>query len=194
MPKLVGVRERRHQPFYDTLIRADTTTAPSPTVQSTTSLFNGTNIGLEYWTNMNIAGVFSSDETYIILAIRCWLHFTGNNALLQYQLATSQMYLALNVGDKPQFSGPCWLFPAGGGIHGYDSTTPAMTNGVPSTEAILKLAKPIPLPARQSFKMTVNLHDMGNTSLRTSYLNASTTIGIREIKVFVDGLHTRDVL
>jgi len=180
--------------FYDTLIRADTNTAPSPTVQSTTSLFNGTNIGLEYWTNMNIAGVFSSDETYIILAIRCYLFFTGNNALLMYQQVSQQMYLSLNVGDKPQFSGPAWLFPQGGGVHGYDSATPAMTNGVPSTEAILKLAKPIPLPARQSFKMTVNLHDMTTTSVRLTYLNASTTIGLREVKVFVDGLHTRDVL
>lgn len=180
--------------FYDTLIRADTNTAPTPTVAATTALFNGTNLGLEYWTNMNIAGVFSSDETYIILAIRAWLFFTGSNALLQYQLACNQMYLSLNVGDKPQFSGPVWLFPAGGGIHGFDSATPAMTNGVPSAEAILKLAKPIPLPARQSFKLTINLYDTGNTSLRTQYLNAATTIGLREVKVFVDGLHTRDVL
>ena len=47
MPKLVGVRERRHQPYYDTLIRADADAAPTPTVANETMLFNGTNLGLE---------------------------------------------------------------------------------------------------------------------------------------------------
>jgi hypothetical protein len=40
----------------------------------------------------------------------------------------------------------------------------------------------------------VNLHDTGTTSVRTQYLNSSTTIGLREIKVLLDGIHTRDVL
>lgn len=161
---------------------------------ATTNLFNGTNLGQLYWTNMDVAGVFASDNTYIILAMRVWLNFTGSNALLQYQLCCSELYLQLNVGDKPQFTGPAWLFPAGGGIHGYDSTTPAMVNGVPSAESILKFAKPIPIPARQHFSVVAQLHDHSTTTLRQSYLNASTTIGLREIKVFIDGIHTRDVL
>jgi hypothetical protein len=194
MPKLIGVRERRHQPYWDTIIRADTNTAPSPTVQNETQLFNGTNLGLEYWTNMKVAGVFASDETYVVLAIRVWLWFNYYYALTMYQLTVHQMYLTLVVGDKPQFQGPSWLFPAGGGIWGFDSTTPAMVNGVPSAESILKFAKPIPIPARQHFHVKVNFYDTGSTSLRTTYLNASSTIGMREIKVFIDGLHTRDVL
>lgn len=194
MPKVVGLRERRHQPYYDTLIRADTNTAPTPTVQSSVQLFNGTSLGLEYWTNMDIAGAFASDNSYIVLALRCFVNFTGTSALLQYQLTMNQLYLQLVVADKPQFSGPAWFFPAGGGIFGFDSSTPAMSNGMPSTEAVLKFAKPIPIPARQHFKVTANLYDVGSTSLRTTYLNASSSIGIREIKVLVDGLHTRDVL
>jgi hypothetical protein len=194
MPKLVGVRERRHQPYWDTVIRADANTAPSPTVQNETQLFNGTNLGLEYWTNMKVAGVFASDETYVVLAMRVWIWYISTSALTMYQLTVHQMYLTLNVGDKPQFQGPAWLFPAGGGIWGFDSTTPAMVNGVPSAEAILKFAKPIPIPARQHFHVKVNFYDTGSTSLRTTYLNASSTIGLREIKVFIDGLHTRDVL
>jgi len=194
MPKLVGVRERRHQPYWDTLIRADTNTAPSPTVAATTALFNGTGLGLEYWTNMDIAGSFASDNTYIILALRVWLFFTGTNAPLQYQLAVHQIYLQLNVGDKPQFASPAWMFPQGGGVHGFDSATPAMTNGVPTAEAILKFAKPIPIPARQHFKVNCNLYATGGTDLRTNYLNAATSVGLREVKIFIDGLHTRDVL
>lgn len=194
MPKVVGIRERRHQPYYDTLLRADTNTAPSPTVQQSTQLFNGTNLGLEYWTNMSIAGAFASDNSYIALCMRCFIWFTGTSALLEYQLTATQLYLTFTVADKPQFAGPAWFFPQGGGIWGYDSTTPAMCNGVPQTDAILKFAKPIPIPARQHLKVTANLHDYSTTSLRTTYLNASSSIGMREIKVMIDGLHTRDVL
>lgn len=194
MPKMPGYKERRHAAYYDTLIRADTNTAPSPTVQSTTNLFNGTNLGLEYWTNMKVAGVLPSDETFVVLALRVMLLFTGNNALIQYQLTVGSLYLTLQTSDKPQFAGPAWMFPAGGGIYGCDSATPAMVNGMPTAEAILKFAKPIPVPARQNFTVIANCYDFTTTSLRQSYLNASTTIGIRYIQVYLDGIHTRDVL
>jgi hypothetical protein len=69
-----------------------------------------------------------------------------------------------------------------------------MVNGLPSQQAILKLAKPIAIPARQHFSVKVNLYDTGNTSVRTNYLNASTSVGLREVKVLIDGIHTRDVL
>lgn len=193
MPKVVGMKERRHQPYFDTLLRADTNTAPSPTVAQSTNLFNGTNLGQAYWTNMDVAGQFASDNTYIVLAMRCWLWFTGTSALLMYQLCATQLYLTLQVGDKAMFHGPSWLFPAGGGIFGFDSATPAMVNGVPSIQSIIKFAKPIPIPARQHFKVIADCHDYSTTSLRTTYLNASQSIGMREIKVFLDGIHTRDV-
>jgi len=194
MPKLVGVRERRHQPYWDTLLRADTNTAPDPLVSNETQLFNGRNLGLEFWTNMNIAGSFASDNTYVVLALRVWLWFNGTNALTMYQLMVHQMYLQFIVGDKPQFAAQAWYFPSGGGIWGHDSSTPAMVNGLPSQQAILKLAKPIAIPARQHFSLKVNLYDTGNTSVRTNYLNSSTSVGLREVKVLVDGIHTRDVL
>jgi len=201
MPKVVGIRERRHQPYYDTLIRADANQAPAPTVQQSTQLFNGTNLGLEYWTNMSIAGSFASDNSYIALCMRCFVWYQGAQAALMYTLTTTQLYLSFTVADKPQFSGPAWFFPQGGGIWGFDSTTPIMSNGVPQTDAILKFAKPIPIPARQHLKVVANLYDgLGTpaTSLRSTYLNVAGTqqspIGMREIKIMIDGLHTRDVL
>jgi hypothetical protein len=194
MPKLVGVRERRHQPFYDTLFRADTSTAPSPTVGQTTRLFAaGTNLSQTEWTNMNMAGALPSDNTFIILSIRCWLYFSGTNSLTMYAYTAHQLYLNLYVGDKPQFLAPCWYFPQGGGIWGYDSTTPLCTNGMPTQEAILKLAKPIPVPARQHFYVEATSYDVGSTSVRTNYINSSSSVGIRECKVMLDGIHTRDV-
>lgn len=65
---------------------------------------------------------------------------------------------------------------------------------MPSQDAILKLAKPIPIPARQHFYVKCDLQDISNSSVRTEYLNASSSIGIRDIKVLLDGIHTRDVL
>lgn len=190
MPKLVGVRERRHQYYYDSIIHCDTFAAPTPTVQQDTYLFNGTNLGLLYWTNMQVAGVFASDETFVVLAMRCWffLQYTLQVDVAQYyQLIAHQLYLTLEVGDKPQFQGPCWSFPAGGGIDGMEN----LGNGVPSAESLLKFAKPIPIPARQHFHVKASFYDTGTTSVR-SWLNGS--LAIREIKVFIDGLHTRDVL
>jgi len=193
VPKLVGVRERRHQYYYDTIIRCDVMDAPNPQIQQDTSLFNGTNLGLKYWTNMQVAGVFASDETYVVLAMRCWIMFGGPYGFAwtgaAHQLVAHQLYLTLEVGDKPQFQGPCWSFPAGGGIYGMQN----LGNGEPTAESLLKFAKPIPIPARQHFHVKASFYDTGATSVRT-WLNSNVSYALREIKVFIDGLHTRDVL
>ncbi len=207
--------------YWDHLIRIGANTSPSPTVQQTTALFNGTNIGLEYWTNMDVAGMFASDNTFVVLAMRVQLLYIGPSATRMYQLTMNQLYLQLNIGDKPQFSGPAFLFPAGGGLYGHaadDLVTPVpegptyvvgqpnLVNGEPTAEALLKFAKPIPIPARQHFKVIANLYDVDSDpailpgSLRDDYLNASGNgegeppIGLREIAVFLDGIHTREVL
>jgi hypothetical protein len=214
MPKIVGVRERRHQPYYDTLIRADYESNPFPNVAQSTQLFNGVNLGLEFWTNMSIAGAFASDNSYIALALRCYVQYIGPYAEIMYALTMQQLFLNFTVADKPQFSGPAWYFPQGGGVWGLANTPAAEatatntmfgTNGTPQTDAILKFAKPIPIPARQHLKVVANLYDAGSsgngTSLRTAYFNQANfggpegpAIGHREIKVVIDGLHTRDVL
>lgn len=217
MPKIVGVRERRHQPYYDTLIRADYQSSPAPTVAQSTQLFNGVNLGLEFWTNMSIAGAFASDNSYIALALRCYVQYIGPYAEMMYALTMQQLFLNFTVADKPQFSGPAWYFPQGGGAWGFVNTSPQPgtasnvntmfgANGVPQTDAILKFAKPIPIPARQHLKVVANLYDAGpggnGTSLRRQFFNTSNyddgeqeyPMGHRDVKVIIDGLHTRDVL
>lgn len=195
MPKLLGVREKRHQPFYDTLIRsaADSAAAPN-TVAQRTKLFAQGNQGDTSITNLQTQSTFPSDQTFVVLAIRCYMQFVGSNAATMYTGVANQLYLQLVVGDKPQFGAPAWYFPQGGGIWACDSGTPIMANGVPTNEAILKLAKSIPIPARQGFQVDAEFFDVGTSSVRTEYLNASTTIGSREIKVLLDGIQTRDVL
>jgi hypothetical protein len=192
VPKLIGVRERRHQYYYDTLVRATGGATATPTVQESNSLFNGTNLGLREWTNMQIAGMFASDETFVVLAMRVWCFFRYSIVLdvaIYYQQLATQLYLTLETGDKPQFQGPMWTFPAAGGLDGRES----MGNGEPTAAALFKFAKPIPIPARQHFHVTCQLFDTGATSVR-SYLNSGQGTGMREVKVFLDGLHTRDVL
>lgn len=195
MPRVDGLRERRHQPYYDTLIRVKADTAPTPTLTSTTRLFaSGTNLGQTEWTNMVTAGVLPGDQSYIVLAMRVWLHFEGSSALTIYQRTAVQLYLKLIMSDKPQFLSPAWMFPAGGGIWGMDSTTPTCVNGVPSSQSILRFGKPIPMPPRQPFYCEASFYPFGTNDVMTNYLNASTSVAVREIKVFIDGLHTRDVL
>jgi hypothetical protein len=67
-----------------------------------------------------------------------------------------------------------WYFPAGGGIWGFDSGTSIFNHGVPSQEAILKLARPIMVPVRQNFNVNAEFFVVGSTDART-VLNAGAT-------------------
>src|SRR5260370_5822339 len=116
MPKLLGVKEQRHQQFYDTLIRAPGTTAPTPPVASLSRLFATSNIGNMGLTNMKSAGVLSSDQTFVVLSMRSWLYFRGPQAGDMYGGVASQLYFTLEIGDKPFFqTGPRFV-PEGRGI------------------------------------------------------------------------------
>lgn len=190
MPRIANVRERRHQPFWDTLVH--TTGAPSPALQNTTNLFGNSNVGNLALTNLQVAGQLASDQTYVILALRAWLYFNGTNRRVNYLRVNSQLYWTLIVGEKPMFQAPCWYFPSGGGTWGYDATTSVFNNGEPTQEAILKLARPIIVPVRQNFAVTASFYPMGSVDALAG-LNGGATDDEKEIKFVLDGLQTRDV-
>jgi hypothetical protein len=190
MPRLSGIRERRHQPFWDTLIR--TTGDPTPIIQNSTRLFGNANVGNLALTNLQVAGQLASDQTYVALALRAWLFFDGTNARLNYQGILSQLYFTLTLGDKPQFIAPCWYFPAGGGIYGLDATTAVFNNGYPSQAAIMKLARPIIVPVRQNFNVNAEFFAVG-TTVALNTLNSGATDDQKVILFMIDGLQTRDV-
>lgn len=190
MPRLHGVKERRHQPFWDTLIR--TTGDPTPTLQSSQRLFGNANVGSLALTNLQVAGQLAADQTYVVLALRCWLYFNGTNRRANYLRVASQLYFTLSMGDKPAFQAPCWYYPAGGGIHGMDATTSVFNLGSPSHEAILKLARPIMMPVRQNFAVEAQFFTVGSTNALT-ILNAGATDDEKVIMFIIDGLQTRDV-
>ena len=126
MPRIANVRERRHQPFWDTLIR--TTGNPTVPLQNSTNLFGNSNVGNLALTNLQVAGQLASEQTYVILALRASLYFNGTNRRANYLRVNSQLYWTLIVGEKPMFQAPCWYFPAGGGVWGFDATPATATN------------------------------------------------------------------
>jgi len=190
MPRLAGVRERRHQPFWDTLIR--TTGDPTPPLQSSTRLFGNANVGSLALTNLQVAGQLASDQTYVTLALRNWTFFDGTNRRANYLGVASQLFFTLTLGDKPQFVAPAWYFPAGGGVYGLDSTTSVLNNGYPSQSAIMKLARPIILPVRQNFNVNAEFFNIGATSA-LDQLNSGAVDDQKVIAFVIDGLQTRDV-
>jgi hypothetical protein len=193
MPRIANVRERRHQPFWDSLIR--TTGNPTVPLQNSTNLFGNSNVGNLALTNLQVAGQLASDQTYVILALRAWLYFNGTNRRANYLRVNSQLYWTLIVGEKPMFQAPCWYFPAGGGTWGFDATPGTgsiFSNGVPSQEALLKLARPVVVPVRQNFAVQASFFPMGTVSALDG-LNTGATDDEKEIKFVLDGLQTRDV-
>ena len=190
MPRLHGYRERLHQPVWDTLMR--TTGDPQNPLVNSTKLFGNANIGNLALTNLQVAGQLASDQTYVILALRCWLFFDGTNRRANYLNVASQLFWTLIVGNKPMFQAPCWYHPAGGGIWGFDSTASIFSNGTPEQSSILKLARPIIVPVRQNFAAQADFFAIGSTSALDG-LNAGATDDIKNIMYMLDGLQTRDV-
>jgi len=190
MPRVHGVRERRHQPIWDTLVRS--TGSPATTVQPSSKLFGNANVGQLALTNLQVAGQLASDQTYVILALRAWLYFDGTNRRDLYLQTVSQLYFTLSLGDKPQFSAPCWYHPAGGGIYGTDNTASVLNNGYPSQQSILKLARPIVIPVRQNISCNAEFFTVGTTNVLDIINNAATDDQM-VIMYMVDGLQTRDV-
>jgi len=90
--------------MWDTLVRASGTT--SPAVAARTTLFGSTNVGTFERTNLTTSGQLASDQTYVVVSMRCWLYFNGTNRRLLYQQVTSQLYFTFTLGDKPQFQAP----------------------------------------------------------------------------------------
>ena len=190
MPRLHGVRERQHQPIWDTLVRS--TGSPATPIQAQSSLFGNSNVGNLALTNLQVAGQLASDQTYVVLALRCWLYFDGTDARTFYQQVASQLYFTFQLGDKPQFTAPCWYHPAGGGVFGYDSGSAVFNHGMPTQEAILKLARPIIIPVRQNIQVNAQFFPVGTTDVR-DLLNAAATDDQMVILYMIDGLRTRDV-
>ncbi len=188
MPRVHGVRERRHQPVYDTLLRQ---TGPGATLGPSTRLFGNANVGQLPLTNLQVPGQLASDQTYVILALRCWLYFAGTSAVNLYKQTISQLYFTLTLGDKPQFVSPAWYVPAGGGLYGNDPGTALINNGYPSQQSILKLARPIIIPVRQNISVNAEFFAVGTTDV-LDIINNPAADDQMVVMYMIDGSATAD--
>jgi hypothetical protein len=151
MPKIVGTRERVHQPFYDSLIRTDghvdlRANPGNNQLQSRVQLFlrSGADISVS---NLTTGGTFPSDQTFITLAVRVWTYFRFNpeasylvNGAAQsvgsvpgvfpdrvmrvhklYHQSQNQLFWQFQAGDKPQLTTFTAYTPFAGGLDGFFS-------------------------------------------------------------------------
>lgn len=267
MPKIVGTRERVHQPFYDSLIRVDGSgdlrqgnVGVFGAVQSRSQLFvrQGADVAVS---NLTTGGFFPSDQTFVTLAVRVWTYFRFNwesqrqdpgdgSAKFQagfvtpnavgaaqgvfddritrvhrlYHQAENQLFWQFVAGDKPQLTTFTAYTPFAGGLDGFfnDSRLPRANNGIPTSAALMRLARPILVPPRQGFQVVAIASPIGQQAgasiveqlngqvpANDAWGNTTITTGTpggsslpqpgkddieKDIKYLIDGIHSRDVL
>jgi hypothetical protein len=227
MARLRDIRERVHQPQYDTLVRGIGVSSVTNLFQ----LFGNANIGDRARTNLQVPGQLAADATYVLKAVRCVMWFQGLNdseftavynaaitplagvvasnsrAEDLYMLMAYGANFTLNVGQKTMLQGPLWYVPAGGGITGFttENARHVLSNGTASQEAILKLARDIPIATRQNFSIAVEFFPFARigTGVGAGGVNIGADIdvllylnqfdGAKLIQFHLDGIVTRDV-
>lgn len=194
MANLPGFREQIHEMKYDTLIRGVGTSA----VAQKTKLFRALNTGSPELTNMQEGGRLSNEEVFLCLAIQFYVQFATAQL---YRFIEDGVMWTLLVGNKPMLGAlPLWTAPAGGGMSGYDVNAQAhvITNGLPSWEAILKLAKPIKVEKNQHFAVDVEFYafaslDAGVTPAVNPLTQLNADTGMKIIKCVLSGILERSV-
>lgn len=269
MPKIVGTRERVHQPFYDSLIRVDgagdlrqANVGVFGAIQSRSQLFTkqGSDVAVS---NLTTGGFFPSDQTFVTLAVRVWTYFRFNFESARstqgadasfaqinggasspvgvgpgvpvdrigrvhklYHQTQNQLFWQFQAGDKPQLTTYTAYTPFAGGLDGFfaDSRLPRANNGVPTSSALMRLARPILIPPRQGFVVIAIASPIGQAQgasvieqlnglvpnndawgngtngtitgqIGTTGLPTSGKDDIeKDVKYLIDGIHSRDVL
>lgn len=242
MPRFDGARERIHQPLWAMAVKG---IGLSSVVNGVRLFANGTNSS-EDITNMATAGALQSDQTFVVKAIRAVEYFqslqdaefnaygspallpalngtsvagSANRALDLYSLLSYSCLVTFKAGEKDQFSAPLVYCPAGMGISGATTgnSRNVVSNGWPSQQNLMLLAKDIPIPARQGFSaalsffnfspITGNLPGAGAgttagtaVTVATAFTSALDCLaylnsfdGIKLLGIMLDGIKTRDV-
>lgn len=217
MAKILGYKQQRVQFFYDTLVRQRGAASGNLVVGSTVKLFSSANVNSLVNTNLKQPGSLANDETFLIYAVRheVMLRPTGQSnsnttsASLDLDLRSAGLFrdlvhhttFQLQISEKFEFEGPLFMTPAGGGAWGFlsDSVDVNFTNGEPQARGIYVLPLPIPVAARQSISMIETFQDIpagggaGTTDV-TVLSNLNTFQGVKIIRGYIDGFHSRDIL
>jgi hypothetical protein len=240
MPRFDGARERIHQPIWDVALRG----IGLSNVVNGVRLFSSSQTNSDEFTNLTTAGALQSDQTYVVKAIRAFMSFMtlqdpvfaayGNPAIIAalniasvagsgayaldlYSLLGYGCHLTFKAGEKDQFTAPLVYCPAGMGIFGQttENARSIASNGWPSHENIMLLAKDIPIPSRQGIQarldffpyrpITGNLPGAGAGTTAGTGGNAAAAFGLnldplvrlnsfdglKLLGIMVDGIKTR---
>jgi hypothetical protein len=181
----------QHTPIYDTT----TFTAgagSNPTINETTSAFFvnvGAQSGKNYaQTNMDQSVKLTAPEAFSIMALR----FRWSEDILRADLTAIINGFALQffLGKKYYQRAPIWYFGAGGGIFGTTTRTAESiyVNGLPSREAMHKLAIPIVIENQMTFYANLS----GNALTMTTVASNAAATGAT-LQLLLDGLYARGV-
>lgn len=187
----------QHTPIYDT-VRIGAAGGAAGTVNNVTTSFF-TNVGPASGktlaqTNMTQSQRLPAPEAFAIFGFR----LRWNEDILALDLSnilgsglgglTGGFCLEFTLGQKVYQRAPLWYFSAGGGISGFTTRTGESTynNGLPSREAMHKLAIPIVIENQ----MTFEAHLTG-----TAYVAALAAAGGNglNLTLLLDGLYARGV-
>jgi len=86
MAKVVSIRERVHQPFFDTLIRTSGFVAGQ--VGDITNLFTNNGARTDATTNLINGSTLPSDQSHVVLALRCFTWFRNPRLRVNGGVAT----------------------------------------------------------------------------------------------------------
>ncbi len=182
----------QHTPIYDTTTFTVGGGA-NPIINELTSAFFinvGSNSGKNYsQTNMEQSGKLNAPEAFSIMSFR----FRWSENILRADLTSIINGFALQffLSTKYYQRAPIWYFGAGGGIFGTTTRTAESiyTNGLPSREAMHKLAIPIVLENQMNFRanLTGNPYTLTATSADAAATGAT-------LQLLLDGLYARGVL
>jgi hypothetical protein len=139
-----------------------------------------------------------------------------------YHQAENQLFWQFVAGDKPQLTTFTAYTPAAGGLDGFfaDTRLPRANNGVPTSSALMRLARPILVPPRQGFQVIAiaspigqatgasiidqlngAVSDLDPVSVITSGVQGTNGLTVngsddiaKDVKYLIDGIHSRDVL
>jgi hypothetical protein len=140
----------QHTPIYDTVVFA-----AGATINDTTSAFF-TNVGPASGktlaqSNMRQGNRLPAPEAFSVFGFR--FRWSENILLADLIAILNGFALEFSLGQKVYNRGPLWYFSAGGGIDGFSTRTDSSvyTNGLPSREAMHKLAIPIVIENQMEF-------------------------------------------
>lgn len=185
----------QHTPVYDTFTGAANVAITEALAVFFTSVGTGSGKGLNQ-TNMNQPGKLDAPEAFAIFSYRL-----GWNADILFQDAVSlvtNFAWQFNINKKAYQLAPIWNFAAGGGINAtglITSTTAGLTqvlrltsatNGVPTREAILRLALTLSLENQVNFSAGLK----GTTFTPVASGSGGTGVILTAI---LDGLYARAI-